>query len=107
MAINPPPWAEYGHSGEEGVPKTVLLKASETVLSGVHAKGGFHRSLPRFPAVSVADLCGLVLSPGRGDIMVPALIQRMKTGAALNTPDMNTVYTPDAKGHTDYLTLME
>jgi N-ethylmaleimide reductase len=50
-----------------------------------------------------ADLIGF----GRAFLANPDLVQRMKTGAALNTPDMNTFYTPDAKGYTDYPTLME
>jgi N-ethylmaleimide reductase len=31
----------------------------------------------------------------------------MQTGAALNSPDMNTFYTPGPKGYTDYPTLQE
>jgi N-ethylmaleimide reductase len=35
----------------------------------------------------------------------PDLPARIKTKAALNTPDANTFYTPGAKGYTDYPTL--
>ncbi|MEQ1838327.1 MAG: alkene reductase [Candidatus Nitrotoga sp.] len=35
----------------------------------------------------------------------PDLVARWKTGAALNAFDMNTFYTADAKGYTDYPTL--
>jgi len=35
----------------------------------------------------------------------PDLPARIKTKAALNTPDSNTFYTPGAKGYTDYPTL--
>ena len=35
----------------------------------------------------------------------PDLPARIKAGAALNTPDSNTFYTPGAKGYTDYPTL--
>ncbi len=43
--------------------------------------------------------------PDRGRTAVlanPDLVERWKTGAALNPPDMNTFYTPGAKGYTDY-----
>jgi len=39
---------------------------------------------------------------GRPFLANPDLVQRMKTGAALNAPDMATFYTADAKGYTDY-----
>jgi N-ethylmaleimide reductase len=32
----------------------------------------------------------------------PDLLERWKSGAPLNPPDMNTFYTPGAKGYTDY-----
>ena len=35
----------------------------------------------------------------------PDLPERIKTQAALNTPDSSTFYTPGAKGYTDYATL--
>jgi N-ethylmaleimide reductase len=37
----------------------------------------------------------------------PDLVERFKTGAALNTPDQNTFYTPGEKGYTDYPFLPE
>lgn len=35
----------------------------------------------------------------------PDLVERYKTGKALNVPDQNTFYTPGEKGYTDYPTL--
>lgn len=35
----------------------------------------------------------------------PDLVERFKTGAALNTPDQSTFYTPGEKGYTDYPSL--
>jgi len=32
----------------------------------------------------------------------PDLVKRMETGAALNQPDFSTLYSPGAKGYTDY-----
>lgn len=39
---------------------------------------------------------------GRPFISNPDLVARMKAGAVLNDPDMNTFYTPGEKGYTDY-----
>jgi N-ethylmaleimide reductase len=55
------------------------------------------------------------LAAGRGDLIAvarpfianPDLIARWETGAALNTPDASTFYTPGAKGYTDYPALVE
>lgn len=48
--------------------------------------------------------CDLVAF-GRPFLANPDLVARWKTGAALNTPDVSTFYTPGAKGYTDYPTL--
>jgi N-ethylmaleimide reductase len=48
-----------------------------------------------------ADLIGY----GRPFIANPDLVERFRKGAALNTPDQSTFYTPGAKGYTDYPTL--
>ncbi len=50
------------------------------------------------------------LAAGRADLIAvgkpflanPDLATRWKTGAAENEPDMDTFYTPGAKGYTDY-----
>jgi N-ethylmaleimide reductase len=53
------------------------------------------------------------LAAGRGDLIAvgkpllanPDLIERWKTGAAINVPDTSTFYAPGPKGYTDYPTL--
>jgi N-ethylmaleimide reductase len=45
-----------------------------------------------------ADLVAL----GRPFLANPDLVARMRSGAALNAPDMSTFYTPGPKGYTDY-----
>ena len=53
------------------------------------------------------------LAAGKADLIAvgkiflanPDLVARWKAGAVLNTLDMNTFYTADAKGYTDYPTL--
>ncbi len=42
---------------------------------------------------------------GRPFLANPDLVQRMRSNAALNAPDMATFYTPGAAGYTDYPTL--
>jgi N-ethylmaleimide reductase len=45
--------------------------------------------------------CDLV-AVGRPFIANPDLVERWKSGAALNAPDMTTFYSPGPKGYTDY-----
>jgi N-ethylmaleimide reductase len=45
-----------------------------------------------------ADLIGF----GRPFLSNPDLVQRLRTNAPLNAPDMATFYTPGEKGYTDY-----
>jgi N-ethylmaleimide reductase len=50
------------------------------------------------------------IAAGKGDLVAvgkpflanPDLVERWKTGAKLNEPDMSTFYTPGPKGYTDY-----
>lgn len=42
---------------------------------------------------------------GRPFLANPDLVERLRTGAALNTPDRRTFYTPGPEGYTDYPTL--
>jgi N-ethylmaleimide reductase len=43
-----------------------------------------------------------LIAVGKPFLANPDLIERWKSGAPLNAPDMNTFYTPGAKGYTDY-----
>lgn len=45
--------------------------------------------------------CDLVAF-GRPFLANPDLVERLKSGAALNQPDMDTFYTPGPEGYTDY-----
>ena len=55
----------------------------------------------------------LMIASGKADAVAfgvpfianPDLPERVKAGAALNTPDSSTYYTPGAKGYTDYPTM--
>jgi N-ethylmaleimide reductase len=48
-----------------------------------------------------AGNCDLV-AVGRPFLANPDLVTRWKTGAGVNAPDMDTFYTPGAKGYSDY-----
>jgi N-ethylmaleimide reductase len=43
-----------------------------------------------------------VVAFGRGFLANPDFVTRVETGAVLNQPDFTTLYTPGAKGYTDY-----
>jgi N-ethylmaleimide reductase len=43
-----------------------------------------------------------LIAVGRPLLANPDLVERWKSGAPLNPPDMDTFYTPGAKGYTDY-----
>jgi N-ethylmaleimide reductase len=63
------------------------------------ASGGFDKTTAEQALLSKrADLIAF----GRPFLANPDLVARMKSGAALNAPDMTTFYTPGAKGYTDY-----
>jgi N-ethylmaleimide reductase len=48
-----------------------------------------------------AGKCDLI-AVGRPFLANPDLVARWKTGAAVNSPDMATFYTPGPQGYTDY-----
>ena len=61
--------------------------------------GGFDRSGAEATlAAKQADLIAF----GRPFLANPDLVLRLKANAPLNAPDMETFYTPGAKGYTDY-----
>jgi N-ethylmaleimide reductase len=66
------------------------------------AAGGFDRtSAEQVLAAGLADLVAF----GKPFLANPDLVQRLRSNAALNAPDMATFYTPGEKGYTDYPTL--
>jgi len=50
---------------------------------------------------------GDLIAIGMGFLANPDLVERWKTGAALNAPDMERLYTPGPKGYTDYPVFQE
>lgn len=64
------------------------------ILSGGYDAEGAESDL-------AAGKCDLV-AVGRPFLANPDLVERWKTGAPLNQPDMSTAYSPGPKGYTDY-----
>lgn len=58
-------------------------------------------------AAQLAEAKADLFAFGRPFISNPDLVERLKTGAALNTLDATTLYGGGAKGYTDYPTLAE
>jgi N-ethylmaleimide reductase len=89
------------HSAMGAPPVPAALKAllRQTFQGPFILAGGFDRaSAESALAASQADLIAF----GRPFLANPDLLERMRSNAALNAPDMSTFYTPGAKGYTDY-----
>ncbi|MGB8246931.1 MAG: alkene reductase [Chlorobium sp.] len=71
-----------------------------SAFSGVLILSGGYDAV-RAESDLAAGRCDLVAF-GRHFLANPDLAERFKTGAALNTPDMDTFYSPGSKGYTDY-----
>ncbi len=65
--------------------------------------GGFYSRAAADAALAAGDAD--LVSIGIPFIANPDLVERFRTGAALNTPDQTSFYGGDAKGYTDYPTL--
>ena len=93
---------DHSAMGAPAVPlafRTRLRRAFDGIFV---AAGGFDRaSAEKELAECHADMVAF----GRPFLANPDLIERLRTGAALNAPDFATFYTPDEKGYIDYPTL--
>jgi N-ethylmaleimide reductase len=64
--------------------------------------GGFDRAAAE---TALSEKRADLIAFGRPFLANPDLVQRMRTDAPLNAPDMTTFYVPGPKGYTDYSTL--
>jgi N-ethylmaleimide reductase len=86
--------------GAPAVPTELKAKLRASFKGTFILTGGFDKdSAEAALTAKAADLIGF----GRPFISNPDLVTRLKTGAALNAPDMETFYTPGEKGYTDYV----
>jgi len=90
---------DHSAMGAPPVPAEFKKKLRAAFARTFIAVGGFGaHSAEKVLQAKEADLIAF----GRPFISNPDLVARMKAGAALNAPDMETFYTPGEKGYTDY-----
>ena len=93
---------DHSAMGAPAVPAAVKVELRSLFHGPFILTGGFDRaSAEATLQADGADLIGF----GRPFLANPDLVARMRADAPLNTPDMATFYTADAKGYTDYPTL--
>lgn len=95
---------DHSAMGASPVPADIKAQLRSAFKGLFILAGGFDRdSAEAALAAGQADLIAFA----RLFIANPDLVERMRTGAALNTLDMTTLYTPGAKGYTDYPALAD
>lgn len=93
---------DHSAMGAPAVPAGIKAALRKAFDGPFIAAGGFdHGSAEQALASGAADLVAF----GRPFLANPDLVARLKTDAPMNAPDMDTFYTPGAKGYTDYPTL--
>ena len=90
---------DHSAMGAPAVPAQIKKALREGFDGPFIAAGGFdHASGEKVLAAGDADL----VAYGRPFLANPDLVARMKSDAPMNPIDMDTFYTPGAKGYTDY-----
>jgi N-ethylmaleimide reductase len=90
----------YIHIGVSAPAAAETIKAMRTHYAGtlILCNGFTPETAAAELGKNVADLVAL----GRTFLANPDLDKRISAGALLNQPDYTTLYTPGAKGYTDY-----
>ena len=95
---------DHSSMGAPPVPDSMKATFRNTFKGALILSGGYDAQHAEIDLKSgKADLIAF----GRAFIANPDLAERLKNGAALNPPDMDTFYTPGSKGYTDYPALHE
>jgi N-ethylmaleimide reductase len=90
---------DHSAMGAPPVPAEFKAKLRKAFARTFIAVGGFDAaSAEKVLHAKEADLIAF----GRPFLANPDLVARMRSGSALNAPDMGTFYTPGEKGYTDY-----
>ena len=90
---------DHSSMGTAKMPDEVLADVRKSFTGTLILCGGFDKdSAEKALEDNTADLIAF----GRHYLANPDLLERFKAGAELNKPDMDTFYTPGAKGYTDY-----
>ena len=90
---------DHSTMGAPPVPDAIKAMFRKTFKRTLILSGGYDAA--RAESDLAAGKCDLI-AVGRPILANPDLLARWKAGAALNAPDMDTFYTPGAKGYTDY-----
>ena len=95
---------DHSTMGSPPVPASIKSNFREIFKGALILSGGYDAARAEKDLVDgKAD----VIAVGRPVLANPDLVERWKTGAPQNTPDMSTFYTPGPRGYTDYPTMKE
>ncbi len=95
---------DHSSMGAPVVPDSIKKTFRSEFRGALILSGGY--DVERAENDLAAGKCDLV-AVGRPFLANPDLVERWKTGALLNQPDMSTAYSPGPKGYTDYPMLEE
>lgn len=90
---------DHSSMGAPQVPASMKAAFRNVFKGKLILSGGYDAA--RAESDLAAGKCDLI-AVGKPFLANPDLVARWKTGAAVNAPDMDTFYTPGAKGYTDY-----
>ena len=90
---------DHSAMGAPAVPAELKAKLRAAFKGVFILAGGLDRASGE---AALAEKRADLIAIGRGFLANPDLVERLRTNAALNAPDMSTFYTPGAKGYTDY-----
>jgi N-ethylmaleimide reductase len=93
---------DHSSMGAPKVELSTVQKIRNNFKNSLMLSGGYaHERAEKDLASGMADLIAF----GRGFLANPDFVSRMQHNAEFNPPAMDTFYTPDAKGYTDYPSL--
>ena len=90
---------DHSAMGAPAVPAELKAKLRAAFKGVFILAGGFDRASGE---AALAEKRADLIAIGRGFLANPDLVERLRSKAALNAPDMTSFYTPGAKGYTDY-----
>jgi N-ethylmaleimide reductase len=90
---------DHSAAGAPKVPDSIKATFRSAFKRSLILSGGYDAK--RAEADLEAGKCDLI-AVGKPFLANPDLVERWKTGAAVNPPDMSTFYTPGPKGYIDY-----
>ena len=90
---------DHSPMGAPPVPDAIKATFRKLFKRTLILSGGYDAE--RAESDLAAGRCDLI-AVGRPFLANPDLVERWKTGTAVNAPDMATFYTPGPKGYTDY-----